>query len=319
MTNTPIKTDAYTDFAQFGRLRSQAAEDPQQGLRKVAEQFEALFLHMMLKSMREASMGDPMFDSQATDTYRDLMDHQLATDLAAKRGIGIADMLVRQLSGHLPEAQSGLERIPSRPAISGGVVPPARALPPIEPMRPVPDAATAEPEPLAFASPEAFIRYMTPLAEQAGRELGVDPKALIAQAALETGWGKKILRRDDDRSSFNLFNIKADRRWQGEQAVVSTLEYEGGLPVKTAAAFRAYGSYGESFADYVAFLKNSPRYAKALESAGDPAEYVRQLQEAGYATDPNYAKKISEIMGRDVFAQARKADIKVSMLMDDME
>lgn len=307
MTSTPIKTSAYTDFTQFGRLRHQAAEDPQQALRQVAEQFEALFMNMMLKSMRDASMGDALFDSQAANTYRDLMDQQLATDLASKRGIGIADMLVRQLSGHLPAAASGRERMAARPETPGIAVPPSRVSAPLLPARPAQGVSPAAPEPVAFESPVDFIRHMAPLAEQAGRELGVDPKALIAQAALETGWGKKILRRDDDRSSFNLFNIKADRRWQGEQTVVSTLEYEGGIPVKTQAAFRAYGSYGESFADYVDFLKHSPRYAQALEHAADPAEFVRQLQEAGYATDPEYAKKISEIMGREVFAQLPQA------------
>ena len=142
-----------------------------------------------------------------------------------------------------------------------------------------------------------------PIAEKVAGELGVDPKVLLAQAALETGWGKHVIQQGSD-SSYNLFNIKADSRWQGEQVQVSTLEYRDGVAQREQAAFRSYGSYEESFNDYVSFLKNSPRYQNALQQAANPFAYVDALQQAGYATDPEYSNKISRIYSGELISQA---------------
>ena len=146
----------------------------------------------------------------------------------------------------------------------------------------------------AFNSPEEFVATMLPMAQAAAEKIGVDPRYLVAQAALETGWGKSIIRQQDGSSSHNLFGIKA-ADWQGESARVLTTEYVNGQPTKESASFRAYGSFEQSFNDYVSFLQNNERYDSALDSAANPKTFVRELQRAGYATDPQYANKVAQI------------------------
>ena len=146
----------------------------------------------------------------------------------------------------------------------------------------------------AFKSPEEFVATMLPMAQAAAEKIGVDPRYLVAQAALETGWGKSIIRQQDGSSSHNLFGIKA-ADWQGESARVLTTEYVNGQPTKESASFRAYGSFEQSFNDYVSFLQNNERYDNALDSAANPKTFVRELQRAGYATDPQYANKVAQI------------------------
>jgi flagellar protein FlgJ len=146
-----------------------------------------------------------------------------------------------------------------------------------------------------FASRNEFIETLLPMAEKAAERIGVDPRYLVAQAALETGWGKSIIREGDGSSSHNLFGIKAHKSWDGDSARVLTTEYKGGKAVKEAASFRSYNSFEQSFHDYVSFLQNNDRYQEALESADKPEQFVRELQQAGYATDPQYARKITQI------------------------
>jgi flagellar protein FlgJ len=153
--------------------------------------------------------------------------------------------------------------------------------------------------PADLSSPEGFVQSVWPHAQQAARELGVDPKVLVAQAALETGWGQSIMQHADGSSSHNLFGIKASSGWQGRQVTVPTLEYSNGIAVRTRASFRSYGSFADSFSDYVDFLKSNPRYSQALAQAGDPQRFASALQNAGYATDPAYARKISAIVNGD--------------------
>lgn len=150
--------------------------------------------------------------------------------------------------------------------------------------------------PTNFDDPQAFVQGLYPHATKAASVIGLEPKVLLAQAALETGWGKGMSRRPDGSPSFNVFNIKADRRWQGETVFKDTTEYRQGIALNEVAKFRAYGSYAESFADYVQFLQNNPRYTEALAQTSDSASYLQALQQAGYATDPNYAKKILRIV-----------------------
>ena len=152
-------------------------------------------------------------------------------------------------------------------------------------------------------SAEDFVRKLHPYAEQAAKELGVEPKVILAQAALETGWGRSLIKNSNGSNSFNLFNIKADKSWQGKQAQVSTLEFEQGVAKKVNAGFRSYASFQESFQDYVAFIKNNPRYGDALKQAGNGERYLHELQRAGYATDPNYANKIMSIYHGNTMAE----------------
>ena len=148
---------------------------------------------------------------------------------------------------------------------------------------------------LPIQSAEDFVRQLHPYAEQAAKELGVEPKVILAQAALETGWGRSLIKNSNGSNSFNLFNIKADKSWQGKQAQVPTLEFEQGIAKKVNAGFRSYASFQESFQDYVDFIKSNPRYGDALKQAGNGDRYLHELQRAGYATDPNYANKVMSI------------------------
>lgn len=151
---------------------------------------------------------------------------------------------------------------------------------------------------------QAFVSQMLPHAREAAKALGVDTNLLLAQAALETGWGQKVIKTGQGDNSFNLFNIKADKSWQGKQANANTLEFDGGVARKTVAGFRAYDSYRDSFNDYVNFIKSNPRYGEALKKAGNPTQYVRELQQAGYATDPRYAEKVMSIYHNQTATQA---------------
>lgn len=162
--------------------------------------------------------------------------------------------------------------------------------------RPPLQAAATTDKQARFGSPNEFVEHLYPIAEQEAQKLGVDPRVILAQAALETGWGRYMISHPDGSNSFNLFGIKADRRWSGDQAVVSTLEYRSGVAQRERAAFRSYQSYAQSLADYVGFLQRNPRYQKALQVAEDPQAFTQGLQQAGYATDPSYAQKILRIM-----------------------
>lgn len=155
-----------------------------------------------------------------------------------------------------------------------------------------------------FASPEDFVRHIYPMAEKAAARIGVDPKLMIAQTALETGWGKFMVPREDGSSSFNLFNIKADKRWNGESAEVQTLEFRNGQPQQERWPFRAYESLEESMHDYIDFLSANPRYQQALEKTADPQAFAKGLQQAGYATDPRYAHKVMNIMDGNTLNRA---------------
>ncbi len=324
---TASPPESYTDFGGLADLRRQAQADPEKALAGVARQFESLFIKMMLKSMREASFGDPYFDSSRQELYRDMFDNQISLDMAKGQGIGLAEALMRQLRRYLPPASDKSQGGTAAATGSGEFTwRPTAPLVPRHVPEPVSEPAVAETEETeaaattgiaaasarrepgedlpAFADPADFVRRLWPHAEQAGRELGVSPRALLAQAALETGWGRHISRDAEGRSSHNLFNIKADGRWQGPSVTVRTLEFRNGLPQQETARFRAYDSFADSFRDYVQFLRGSPRYRQALERANDPEAFVSELQAAGYATDPRYADKIIDILRRDTLQTA---------------
>ena len=299
MTAPVYQPQSYTDFQGLSKLRTEARDDSQAAIRTVAEQFESIFIGMMMKSMRDASIGDQLFDSNAQNTYLEMYDKELSISLASQGGIGLADTIVRQLSpssSNTVTMQEGDEKRPFNPAEY-------TIYPPMTMPRAVPNKVDQPDATAGFDSPEQFIEELWPLAQQAAAQLGVDPKVLLSQAALETGWGSRVIQNSDGSSSYNLFNIKADGRWSGAQTTVSTLEYEGVIPVRQQANFRAYDSYEESFKDYVNFITQSPRYGEALVKAHDAEGYVDALQQGGYATDPDYADKIKDIMQRNLFVK----------------
>jgi len=302
-----LNQDVYTDLNGLSRMRKQAQDNPEQTLKTVARQFESLFMQMVLKSMRDASFGDPVFDSSQSEFYQDMFDKQLTLSLSQGRGMGMAEALERQLRGQLhPPAANAPVSIENRVAKDGDnakqelIMPVLKAVSVVSQKPSVADDSM----PTRFASAEDFVRHMLPLAQKAADKLGVRPELLLAQAALETGWGQHINRHVDGSSSHNLFNIKAGGNWDGGRVAISTLEYRDGVARHERAAFRAYDSYADSFDDYVDFLQSRPRYQSALEQADDAESFIRELHGAGYATDPAYADKIINIMQRPMLQAA---------------
>ena len=307
--------DVYTDFNGLAKLKTQARNDSKSALQEVAKQFESIFLNNVLKSMREAKLADGAMDNDQSQFYKEMYDQQLAVHLSGKPGVGLADLIVKQLGKDEPDNKKmALEDYLNRssgsakgvPAVSEAAInrfhdtsnSPMTIQAYSGDISPLPEI-TALPlkndDVTPINSTEDFVRQLQPYAEQAARELGVEPKVILAQAALETGWGKSMVKNSDGSPSFNLFNIKADKAWQGRQSQVSTLEFEQGVAKKVNAGFRMYGSFKESFQDYVQFIKNNPRYSDALKQASHAGNYTRELQQAGYATDPNYAGKVMSI------------------------
>lgn len=301
-----------TDFHGLNQLRQSSLNTDNEAatLRQVAAQFESLFTTMMLKSMRQASLAEGIFDSNHSKTYRDMADQQLAMDLSKRGGLGLQDVIIRQLGGEvrsdLPTGgqtfsfdtvtvRQDLRRMvkeihESADKFSDGNI----------------DEVTTgkmNAMPQQFKSPEDFVEKLWPLAQKAADRLGTTPDVILSQAALETGWGRYVLKDGEGQSSFNLFNIKADSRWDGEYVAKNALEYRDGKPITEQSRFRSYEDYQQSFEDYVSFLQSQPRYQGALKYVGRPERFVEKLHEAGYATDPQYADKIKRIMNGDTLAQ----------------
>ncbi len=279
----------YTDFQGLAQLRQAAREQSPEAARETARQFEGLFIQMMLKSMRAATPVEGGFDSEQVRFFQGMFDQQISLSLAGAGGMGLADVLYQQLGG----AQS-----------SEGNPRPLRA-PYASPMSAHATTSPAASHGVHSESTETapqFVQRLWPHAVRAGNALGVSPEVLIAQSALETGWGKKVIRDHQGNTSHNLFGIKADPHWRGQKISVGTLEYENGVAVREQAAFRAYDSVADSFDDYVNFIASNGRYDKALKAGDDPEGYLRGLQEAGYATDPRYAEKILRILSQNSFA-----------------
>lgn len=289
----------YTDLNQLNTIRQLGNKDQSAALRKVAEQFESMFLHMMLKSMRSAGdviAKDNPLNSYEVNFHKDMLDHQMSLSLADQGGIGLADALYRQLSGQFisPNAKSGQVSSQEFDPFSKATINqnPYTTEAGFYQQR-EDDKQLLE----GINSPEEFIEAITPYAKSVAKELNTDYRFIIAQAALETGWGKHVIRDRYGNHSFNLFNIKADSRWSGHHVNVSTIEYEKGVAVKESANFRRYDSIAESFNDYQQFLQQ-PRYQQALADSDDGQDFIQHLHQAGYATDPHYADKISRIVNQ---------------------
>lgn len=319
----------YNDLNGLNALKQGARKDDPEALKAVAQQFESMFLGLIMKSMRDATdvLASDLENSYQTKFYRDMSDQQLSLSMSQNGGFGLADVLYEQISkAQHPVVEDIynvdvktldhsnrpiLERLPSMaPRAARSVAnEPSRAT--ISVVSSV--LAANEPQELGeprlngksalFDSPEAFIANLMPHAEKAAQKIGLDPHILVAQAALETGWGKHVIADGDGQSSHNLFGIKADQRWRGETASTTTHEFIDGRQITIKAPFRAYPSIEDSFDDYVQFVQDSPRYQAALAAdTGD--DYLQALQDAGYATDPQYAEKISRIANSDWFAKA---------------
>ena len=281
------------DANALAGLRRQARESPEQALSKAAGQFEALFLNMVLKQMRESLPKDGPLDSDTMRTYTSMFDQQIAQHLSS-RGIGLRDALERQLakrigSGDAPKPASAPSTAPRTDATkTPAVVSPSPSTVPSKASAPAPTTTS----PGVASRIQSFIENLRPHAEKAAAALGVPAQLLIAQAGLETGWGKSQPRNADGSVSHNLFGVKATGKWNGATIAAATTEFVQGAAVRTVEKFRAYGSYADAFNDLTRVL-GSKRYAGALANANDPAAYAKGLQQAGYATDPSYADKLT--------------------------
>jgi flagellar protein FlgJ len=260
-------------------LRAKANQDPKAAVHEAAKQFETMFTQQLLKSMRESSMNSDMLDNEGTKMGNEMLDSQWATKLAGQKG-GLADVIARQL-----EQQMGI-----KPELGLGKKPETANPAPVDPLKP--DAPVSIPQKAAAT----FIQTHTDAAAAAEKVSGIPAKFMIAQAAHETGWGRKAIKNADGSDSHNLFGIKAGPNWKGATTDITTTEFVGGKAHKVTQTFRAYASYAESFQDYASTMKNSPRYAGVVAAGGDASRFAHGLQKAGYATDPAYAAKLSKMI-----------------------
>jgi flagellar protein FlgJ len=311
-----LASAAATDGADLAALKQAAGKSSPEALKAAAQQFEALFMNMVMKSMRNATPSDSPFDSEQSRMYTSMLDQKVSEGFA-RRGIGLADALMRQLSNNngtpLPD---GVAAAAGKAAMTAWGAPP-KALQPAFPQGvATPPAAT--PDPISSGTPgiglgerrypappahvRAFEQRLAPEAEAASRATGIPAKFMLGQAALESGWGKREIKAADGSPSHNLFGIKATGGWKGKVVEATTTEYVNGVPQKKVEKFRAYDSYAAAFQDYAGMLRNNPRYRNVVANAQDAGSFAQGLQRAGYATDPNYAAKLTRLIKQSLTA-----------------
>jgi flagellar protein FlgJ len=296
------------DSNDLSALRQSARQNSPEALKAAAKQFEALFMNMVMKSMRDATPQDGLFDSEQSKMYTSMLDQQISQNMAS-RGVGLADVLIRQLSNNraaegMPAADGedrllqGLQQ--SELGSMSGVERAAQRLQGFAPASAAPAPAAALPEQRAAgaqpAHVQAFQSRLAAHADEASRTTGIPAKFMLGQAALETGWGKHEITAADGSRSHNLFGIKAGAGWKGKVVEAATTEYVNGVAQRKTEKFRAYDSYADSFRDYARLLRNNPRYENVIANAQDAVGFANGLQRAGYATDPNYAAKLTRII-----------------------
>jgi len=277
------------DVQGLNQLKLDARQSSPEALKQAAQQFEAVFMNMLMKSMREATPQDGMFDSDQTRMYTSMLDQQLTQKLAS-RGIGLAEVMVRQLSTVLNVPPAGEGAAPDALPVTQGFPLNAPAAVPAQPMSAVTPSGGGP------AHVEAFVQRLLPDAQAASASSGIPARFMLGQAALETGWGKAEIRGADGQNSHNLFGIKTGSNWKGRTVDIVTTEYVGGKPQKQVDSFRAYDSYADAFRDYANLLRGNARYQNAVAQGQDAVGFAQSLQQAGYATDPNYAQKLMRVI-----------------------
>lgn len=322
MTSADLSGKFALDVQAVNELRADVKRTDKAGLEAAAKQFEALFMNMMLKSMREATSQDSLMDSDQSRLYTSMLDQQLSQSMAS-RGIGLADMMARQLGRGLPPdlPEGGTAPASTAPALTPASMLPRSEVPPQGdnvPTQPLPShppqqtsMLTQPPsqlpqapqqvasQPRAQSQVAEFQTKLMPHALQASQTTGIPAQFMLGQAALESGWGKREIRAADGTPSHNLFGVKAGSNWKGPVVETVTTEYVNGVAQKSVEKFRAYSSYTDAFRDYANLLRNNPRYADVVAQAAqgiDAAGFAQGLQRAGYATDPNYADKLTRII-----------------------
>lgn len=322
-TGTDLTQRFALDVQGFDAMRAQAGASPQQALKSTAKQFDAVFMQMMLKSMREATPQDGILDSHEGKEYQSMLDQQLAQQLSSK-GVGVANALITQLSRNAgldvgAGGIGGAKTIPGNASAIGGMLGSAgggagnaamlsalaRAYSNAQSNGSLASgkgysAQSALTPPLRGkgASPkvDAFVDKMAAPAQAASAATGIPARFIVGQAALESGWGKGEIKNADGSASHNVFGIKATPDWKGKTVSAVTTEFVNGKAQKVVQKFRSYDSYADAMTDYASMLRDNPRYASVLSTSHDAASFAHGMQKAGYATDPHYAKKLISIM-----------------------
>ncbi|WP_312409783.1 flagellar assembly peptidoglycan hydrolase FlgJ [Pseudescherichia sp.] len=295
LTDSRMMASAAWDAQSLNELKTQAGQDPQANLRPVARQVEGMFVQMMLKSMREALPKDGLFSSDSSRMYTSMYDQQIAQQMTAGKGLGLAEMMVKQMSGGQSEPTEALSQVPMKFPLETVTSYQNQALTQMvrKAMPKTPDGGGNDAA-LSGDSKE-FLAQLSLPARLASEQSGVPHHLILAQAALESGWGQRQIKRENGEPSFNLFGVKASGSWKGPTTEITTTEYENGEAKKVKAKFRVYGSYLEALSDYVGLLSRNPRYA-AVTTAATAEQGAQALQSAGYATDPNYARKLTSMI-----------------------
>ena len=313
------------DTNSLSSLKKSAKENSPEAIKGVAKQFEAIFINMMLKSMREASPQDGVFNTEQNKLYTSMFDQQLSQKLSSGKGIGLADVLVKQLSkaaGIQTDAiKSGDEPISSKALglnrFDSNISSKVSAYTSVASMygstkstpsfmdkvsklfSSLEDAGDAMASSVGNAVKEtvsSFTNKMSSYAQQASNATGLPAQFMLGQAALETGWGKKEIKGADGTQSNNLFGIKAGGSWTGKTVSAVTTEYINGEKQIRVEKFRAYDSYADSFKDFANLISSNPRYQNVLNNLGNINSYADAMAKAGYATDPDYAKKLASVI-----------------------
>lgn len=288
-SNSPLGGDARA----LAGLRNSASTDPKAAVKEAAKQFEGIFMQQLMKSMRDASVSSGMLDNAGTKMGTEMLDQQFATQMTGLRG-GLSDMIARQLERQLGEP---LANIAADAAKTAATAKPA-------------DKAAVAPLSSGLQGKErqiGFLKLHDSAAKAAEAATGIPANFMVAQAAHESGWGRHEIKNSDGSTSFNVFGIKATSSWKGPTTEVTTTEVINGEARKVKAKFRAYGSYEEAFTDYARMMKNNPRYAKVVESGASAQGFAQGLQKAGYATDPEYAAKLTRMINTTLRLQRASA------------
>ena len=294
--STPISSaqDLVADARSLSALKAGADKATPDTIRETAKQFESLFMRELLKSMREATMKSGMLDNAGSDLGTDLFDQQMSVSMSGQPG-GLSDLIAQQLS-----RQMGVEMPDSTVGMASSSLQPVKAPDTLTPKSSVGKLTASDmaltpvaPKKAPTSTQADFVSKHTDAANKIEKATGIPASFMLGQAGHETGWGKHQIKNKDGSNSFNLFGIKAGSSWTGKVAEITTTEYVNGVAQKKVAKFRAYDSFEDSFKDYARLISDSPRYAKARQQTQSVTAFATGLQKAGYATDPEYAAKLS--------------------------
>lgn len=291
--DSKLLTSAAWDAQSLNELKAKAGQDPAANIRPVARQVEGMFVQMMLKSMREALPKDGVFSSDSTRLYTSMYDQQIAQQMTAGKGLGLAEMMVKQMTQGQAQPADDAPQVPMKFSLETVTSYQNQALTQMV-RKAIPRASDSADEPLSGDSKD-FLAQLSLPAKLASQQSGVPHHLILAQAALESGWGQRQIRRENGEPSFNIFGVKASGSWKGPTTEITTTEYENGEAKKVKARFRVYSSYLEALSDYVGLMSRNPRYA-AVTTAATAEQGAQALQNAGYATDPHYARKLTSMI-----------------------